>query len=117
MSKKINIEKIIYIIVITVMILIPLLKLSTYIPSIANFYRNNFEIKRVYVLWISIFFLTITYLYTIFSKKEKINYIDISVYILIVLAFLSTNYAINFFKAFFGEEYRFADTINRIILH
>ena len=107
MSKKINIEKINYIIVITVMILIPLLKLSTYIPSIANFYRNNFEIKRVYVLWISIFFLTITYLYTIFSKKEKINYIDISVYILIVLAFLSTNYAINFFKAFFGEEYRY----------
>ena len=107
MEKKINIEKIVYIIVILVMILIPLLKLSTYIPSIANFYRNNFEIKRVYVLWVAIFFLLSSYLYLIFSKKEKIGWIDIIIYILIILAFLSTNYAIDFEKAFLGEQYRY----------
>ena len=32
---------------------------------------NHFEIKRVYVLWIAIFFMLIIYLYLIFSKKQK----------------------------------------------
>ena len=71
-TKKFDIEKIIYIIIISVMILIPLLKLSTYIPSIARLYVIYFEIKRVYILWISIVFLLTTYLYLIFSKKGKI---------------------------------------------
>lgn len=107
MLKKINIEKIIYIIIVLVMILIPLLKLSTYITVIEKFYISTFEIKRVYVLWIVIFFLLATYLYLIFSKKEKIGATDIVIYILIILAFLSTQYAIDFEKSFFGEEYRY----------
>lgn len=106
-KEKINIEKIIYTIIILVMILIPLLKLTTYIPSIAKFYINTFEIKRVYVLWVSIFFLLSTYLYLIFSKKEKIAWIDIIIYVLIILAFLSTTYAIDFEKSFFGEKNRY----------
>ena len=81
MKKNLNIEKIIYISIILIMILIPLLKLSTYIPIIENFYINTFEIKRVYILWIAIFFMIITYLYQILSKKEKIGYIDIIIYI------------------------------------
>ena len=60
MLKKLNIEKIIYVIILLVMVLIPLLKLSTYIPTIEEFYTNVFEIKRVYVLWGSIFLLLIT---------------------------------------------------------
>ena len=48
-----------------------------------------------------------TYIYLIFSQKEKIGYIDIIIYILIILAFLSTSYAINFMKAFLGEKYRY----------
>lgn len=107
MLKKLNIEKIIYVIILLVMVLIPLLKLSTYIPTIEEFYTNVFEIKRVYVLWGSIFLLLITYCYLILSKKEKIGYIDIILYVLIVLAFLSTNYAVDFLKAFFGEDYRY----------
>ena len=107
MEKKINIEKIIYILIVLVMILIPLLKLSTYIPAIERFYMTIFEIKRVYVLWISIFFLLNTYIYLIFSQKEKISYLDIIIYILIILAFLSTSYAINFMKSFLGEKYRY----------
>ena len=105
--KKNSIEKTIYVIVLLVMVLIPLLKLSTYIPPIEKFYINTFEIKRVYVLWISIIFLLTTYLYLIFSKREKICYIDIIIYILIILAFLSTKYAVNFEKAFLGEQYRY----------
>jgi len=106
MKNKLNLEKITYIIIISVMILVPLLKLSTYIPAIAKFYFYHIDIKRVYILWGATFFLIITYLYSIFSKKEKINHIDISIYILIVLAILSTNYALNFEKSFFGEMYR-----------
>ena len=79
--KKITIEKIIYILIILVMVLIPILKFSTYIPFIEKFYINHFEIKRVYVLWISIFFMTIIYLYLISSKKQKIGLIDIIIYI------------------------------------
>ena len=106
-TKKINIEKIIYIIIVSVMILIPLLKLSTYIPSIARLYVKYFEIKRVYVLWISIIFLLTTYLYLIFSKKVKVGIIDIIMYVLIILAFLSTGFALNFMKSFFGEDFRY----------
>lgn len=105
-KNKISIEKIIYIVILLVMILIPLLKLSTYIPDIARLYTKYFEIKRVYVLWISIFFLLITYIYLLLSKKEKIGIIDIIIYILTVLAFISTKYAIDFEKSFFGEMYR-----------
>ena len=107
MKTKLDIEKIIYILIILVMVLIPILKLSTYIPIIEKFYINHFEIKRVYVLWIAIFFMLIIYLYLIFSKKEKIGLIDIFIYMLTILAFLSTKYAINFETAFLGEMYRY----------
>ena len=107
MKKKLNIEKIIYILIVIVMILIPIFKLSTYIPVIENFYINHFEFKRVYVLWIAIFFLLIGYLYLIFSKKQKIDLVDILMYMLTILAFLSTKYALDFEKSFLGEMYRY----------
>lgn len=107
MIKKLNIEKIIYVLIILVMVLIPILKLTTYIPGIEKFYFNYFEIKRVYVLWIAIFFMLIIYLYLIFSKKQKIGLIDILIYILTILAFLSTKYALEFETSFFGEMYRY----------
>lgn len=106
MLKKINIEKVIYFLIIMVMCLIPILKFTTYVPVIQRFYYNVFEIKRVYVLWGSIFFLFITYLYLIISGKMHINIVDIIVYALIILAFVSTGYALNFEKSFFGEVYR-----------
>ena len=107
MKKKLDIEKIIYIIIILVMVLIPILKFSTYIPVIEKFYINHFEIKRVYVLWAAIFFMLFVYLYLIFSKKQKIGVVDIIIYILIILAFLSTKYALDVEKSFLGERYRY----------
>lgn len=106
MLKKVNVEKVIYFLIITVMCLIPILKFTTYVPFIEKFYYNVFYFKRVYVLWGSIFFLFITYLYLIISGKMKINIIDIIMYILIILAFISTGYALDFEKSFFGEAYR-----------
>jgi len=107
MKEKLNIEKMIYIVIVLVMVLIPVLKLSTYIPAIENFYSNYFEIKRVYVLWIAIFFMLIIYLYLIFSKKQKLGLVDIIIYGLTILAFLSTEYALDFEKSFWGENYRY----------
>ena len=107
MKKELNVEKIIYILIILVMVLIPILKLSTYIPAVEEFYINHFEIKRVYVLWIAIFFMLIIYFYLIFSKKQKLSIVDIIIYMLIILAFLSTKYALDFNKSFFGEMYRY----------
>lgn len=107
MKKEFNIEKIIYILIILVMVLIPILKLSTYIPVIENFYITHFEIKRVYVLWVAIFFMLIIYFYLVFSKKIKIGFSDIVIYILVILAFLSTKYALDFEKSFLGEMYRY----------
>lgn len=107
MKKKLNIEKIIYILIILIMVLIPILKLSTYIPAIEDFYTNYFEIKRVYVLWVAIFFLLIIYFYLIFSKRQKLGIVDLIIYILIILAFLSTKYALDFEKSFLGERYRY----------
>jgi putative inorganic carbon (HCO3(-)) transporter len=43
----------------------------------------------------------------LFSGKQKIGLVDIILFMLIVLAFFSTNYAIDFEKAFFGEQYRY----------
>lgn len=107
MKKELNIEKIIYILIILVMVLIPILKLSTYIPVIEKFYITHFEIKRVYVLWTAIFFMLIIYFYLIFSKEQKVGFVDIIIYILTILAFLSTKYALDFEKSFFGEIYRY----------
>ena len=104
--KNFNVEKIIYIVIVLVMILIPLLKLSTYIPSIERIYIEYFELKRVYILWLAIFFLLTIYIYLILSKKEQIGISDIIIYILTVVAFISTKDALNFEKSFFGEIYR-----------
>ena len=114
MKKKFDVEKIIYILIILIMVLIPILKFSTYIPVIEKFYINYFEIKRVYILWIAIFFMLIIYLYLIFSKKQKIGLVDIMVYILTILAFLSTKYALDFEKSFFGEIYRYEGLLTNL---
>lgn len=106
MFKKITLEKTIYFFVLIVMIGLPLLKLFSYIPFFNNI--NDFlMIKRVYLLWIFIFLFLISYLYGIISKETKICYIDIVVYILIILAFISTGLSVNFEKSFFGETLRY----------
>ena len=104
--KKINLESVVCFILIVVMLLIPILKFCTYVPSINNFFITVFDIRRVYVLWGSLIFLVIIYLFSLFSGKNKINYVDIILYLLIFLAFVSTTYAIDFEKSFYGEMYR-----------
>lgn len=103
--KKITLEKIIYYIVLIVMIGTLVLKLCSYLPFVRDIW--DFSSKRVYLLWGSIFFLLCTYIYGIISKKIKINYIDIIIYILIFLGFISTTFALDFEKSFFGAPNRY----------
>lgn len=104
--KKNRFDKVVCIIITLIMLFIPLFKLCSYIPE-AELFLNNFGFHRVYILWGSIFFLIIIYLFGLFSGENKISYVDVIVYILIILAFISTNHAIDFKKAFFGETYRY----------
>lgn len=103
--KKITLEKIIYYIVLIVMIGTLVLKLCSYLPYVRDVW--DFTTKRVYLLWGSIFLLLNTYIYGIISKKIKINYIDIIIYMLIFLGFVSTTFALDFEKSFFGAPNRY----------
>lgn len=104
--KNITLEKIIYVLILIIMIGTLALKFISYIPIVSNNIAN-FTDKRVYLLWFFIIFLLMTYLYSIISDKIKINYVDIIMFILILFAFLSTSFAIDFDKAMFGEEGRY----------
>jgi len=105
MKKNITLEKIIYVLILIIMIGTLVLKFASYIPIITK-NIDDFTHKRVYLLWFSIIFLLMTYLYSIISGKVKINYVDILMYILIIFAFLSASFAIDFNKAIFGETGR-----------
>ena len=74
--KKINLDKIIYILILIVMIGLPFLKFITYIPFISNINPYFIARIRVYFFWISIQFLLISYLYCVFSGERRIRYID-----------------------------------------
>ena len=81
------------------------LKLCSYLPYVRDVW--DFTTKRVYLLWGSIFLLLNTYIYGIISKKIKINYIDIIIYLLVFLGFVSTTFALDFEKSFFGAPNRY----------
>lgn len=105
--KKINLDKIIYILLVIVMIGIPLLKFCMYVPVISNLNPYLVSRSRVYFFWISIIFLLICYLYSVISGERKINYIDYLFYFLIASLFVSTTFAVNFRISFFGEDARY----------
>lgn len=105
--KKISLDKIIYILVIVVMIGLPFLKFITYIPFISNIAPYFIARIRVYFFWISIAFLLVCYLYSVFSGERKVGYIDYLFYFLILSLFISTTFAIDFRKSFLGADTRY----------
>lgn len=105
--KKLSLDKIIYILVMVVMIGLPLLKFITYIPFIANINPYFIARIRVYFFWISIAFLLVSYLYSVFSGDRKVNYIDYLFYFLIFSLFISTAFAIDFKQSFLGADTRY----------
>lgn len=105
--KKISLDKIIYILVLVVMIGLPFLKFVTYVPFISNIAPYFIARIRVYFFWISIAFLLICYLFSVFSGERKIGYVDYLFYFLIFSLFISTTFAVDFKKSFLGADTRY----------
>ena len=105
--KKLNLDKIIYILILVIMIGIPVFKFLMYVPVINNINPYHVRRLRVYFFWISIAGTLLVYLFSVISKERKITYIDILVYFLIFSLFVSSSNAINFMKSIFGENARY----------
>lgn len=105
--KKISLDKIIFIVVIFIMIMLPFFKFFMYIPAINNINPYVIRRLRVYIFWGTIFITLFVYLFSVISKERKITYIDFLVYFLIISLFISSSYAINFGKSIFGENARY----------
>lgn len=105
--KKLSLDKIIYILILIVMIGLPFLKFVTYVPFISNIDPYFIARIRVYFFWISIAFFLVCYLYSVISGERKIGYIDYLFYFLIFSLFVSTTFAIDFRKSFFGADTRY----------
>ena len=97
-------DKLIYRFVIIFMISIPLFKFISYVLYFKGVILNSYDFNHVYVLWISLPILVIFYIISMISKK--INYIDIILYFLIILAFVSTFLAQDINISIFGETNR-----------
>lgn len=106
LKNKLNIEKYMFITVIIVLIGLPLLKLIGYNLFTAGIISDSFDINHVYLLWLSIPFLFVFYILDIIINNKKINYIDIIVYFLIILAIISTIFAIDRNISIYGEYKR-----------
>ena len=78
--KKINLDKILYILVLVIMIGIPVLKFMMYIPFIKNIDPYRVSRLRVYFFWISLLPSLFIYLYSVVSGERKITYIDYLIY-------------------------------------
>lgn len=89
-----------------IMIAIPSFKLLSYILYLTHIIDDSFLIKHVYILWCAIPILLIIYLLGLYIKKDKINYLDIIMYILAFLALISTIFAVNVKVSIFGEIHR-----------
>jgi len=94
-KNKFNIEKYIFITIMIVLLGLPALKFISYNLFLAGIISDSFSINHVYLLWFAIPFLSLFYILDVIINNKKIDYVDIIVYILIVLAIISTIFAIN----------------------
>lgn len=106
LKSKLNIEKYIFIVIMAVLIGLPALKLLSYNLFTAGIITDSFVINHVHLLWLAVPFLLVLYILNILINNKKINYIDIIVYILIVLAIISTICAVDINKSIYGEYKR-----------
>ncbi len=104
--KKNDIQKNIYTILIIIMLFIPLVKFISYALYLSGIIKDSFSFNQVYVLWIFIPILIANYVYGIIAKKIRINYIDIIIYLLSILAIISTIFALDITKSIVGEVKR-----------
>ena len=103
--KKINIEKLILISTMILLIGVPLITIFSYTCYCLKI-QIPFSVNRAYLLWYGVPFLFILYILDLIINKKKINYIDILIYLLIILGILSTIYAVDINTSIYGENVR-----------
>lgn len=106
MIKKLSLEKFVSILTIIIIVALPLIRLTTYNLFLADVINDSFAYWQAYLLWFFIPILLITYVYGLVIGKFKLNYIDIIIYALIIMLFISTYYAIDIHKSIVGEYHR-----------
>ena len=89
-----------------IMITLPSVKLIAYILYLTNIINDPFLIRHVAVLWMMIPVLLFLYLYGLFKKKNSFNYLDIINILLIILAGVSTIFAVKVKISIWGETRR-----------
>lgn len=99
-----KLEKIVYKFIMLFMILIPLSKLMSYILYLSGVIKDSYDFNHVYVLWLSLPILMILYFANLIYKK--ITSVDILIYLLIILAIISTIFAQDISISIFGEVNR-----------
>lgn len=114
MNNKFTYDKFKIITLLIIMIGIPSIKLLSYILYLFNVIENSFIVNQVYVLWVMIPILLCTYLYGIIKKKDNINYLDYIMYFLIILAIISTIFAVRKDISLFGENTRYEGLLTLI---
>ena len=97
-------DKLTYRFIILFMIGIPFFKLVSYVLFFNEIIENSYDFNHVYVLWISLPIFAILYIVSLIYKK--ITYVDLILYVLIILAFISTLFAQDKFISMFGEVNR-----------
>ncbi len=103
--KKINIEKLILISIMVILIGIPVITFSIYTPFFIEF-DELIPIKRFHILWLSVPFLVTLYILDLIINKKKINYVDILIYLLIILGIMSTIFAVDAHTSIYGANTR-----------
>ena len=95
-------DKMTYRFIMLFMICIPLFKFVSYILFLNNVIPDSYDFNHVYVLWLSLPIFIILYV----INYKKITYVDIIIYILIILALISTVLAQDINISLFGETNR-----------
>lgn len=106
-----QVEKIIYTVCISIITGMPLINFLRYCNYLTeNQYYKYF--RQSYLIYILLPVLLIVYLYSVIKKYYEITYVDIIIYILILLGIISTIFAIDVNKSIFGEVSRYEGFIS-----
>jgi len=104
--KKITDKKILYIFTLCIIILIPVLKQTSFYLVAYKVINNYDSIKTVYVLYFSIPFLIYIYIKNLVRTKRKLYIYDYLFYILIFSCVIATIFSIDKNISLLGKEYR-----------
>ena len=104
-TKKISIEKLIFFSIMIILIGIPTIVLYTYLCYYLES-SNLIMINRAHLLWWAIPVLFMLYVLDLLIYKKKITYIDVLVYLLIILGVISTILAVDVRTSVFGAAKR-----------